>query len=129
MHRETEDEREAREHFEFGRRWGATNPYAYYPIPESHLRDPFDPHFDPYAVYERYHREGRPHWTDDDEGFSMDFMGQPRKIYKTKKKTSSEPSSKKSKKKSSKKGGSSDRKKDREYDREYQEEDREGRSQ
>ena len=70
--RETELEREAREHYEFGEQWGAPAPY--YPIPESHKRDPWDMHFDPYLVYEEAHSEKRPHWTDDDEGFSMDLL-------------------------------------------------------
>ena len=49
----------------------------------SHKRDPWDMHYDPYLVYEEMHKESRPHWTDDDEGFTMDFMMQPRKVYRT----------------------------------------------
>ena len=47
-YRETEHDREAREHFEFGARWGAQAHAPYY-APESHRRDPWDMHYDPYS--------------------------------------------------------------------------------
>jgi len=69
---ESPEEREAREHFEFGQRWGRpAHIYDYAPM--SHRRDPLDIHYDPYEPFERLRAERRPHWTDDDEGFTMDF--------------------------------------------------------
>lgn len=76
--------------------------------PESHRRDPFDIHYDPYEPFERLRSEKRPHWTDDDEGFTMDFALQPRSIYRperegsSKKKRKSSKQSRKGKKTSSK---------------------------
>jgi hypothetical protein len=81
LYRESPEEKEAREHFEFGQRWGAGAPAPFY-APESHRRDPFDAHFDPYLPMEEMRSETRPHWTDDDEGFSLDFAMQPRDIYR-----------------------------------------------
>ena len=78
LYRETDEEKEAREHFEFGQRWGATSPYY---APKSHRQDPFDAHYDPYIPLEHMRSEKRPHWTDDDEGFSLDFGRQPRDVY------------------------------------------------
>lgn len=87
---ETPYEREAREHFEFGLRYGSqpylvgrpAHPYDF--APESHRRDPYDIHYDPYEPFERLRAESRPHWTDDDEKFTMDFARQPRDIFRPK---------------------------------------------
>ena len=78
MQRETPEEQERREHFAFGDRYGIPAPYA---APESHRRDPWDYHFDPWSIYEDRRAEVRPHWTDDDEGYSMDFKGEGRSVY------------------------------------------------
>ncbi len=38
-------------------------------------------HYDPYLPMEQMRSEKRPHWTDDDEGYSLDFKRQPRDVY------------------------------------------------
>ena len=85
---ETPYEREMREHFEFGRRYGTPSfgrpSHIYDYAPESHRMDPYDMHYDPYEPFERFRSEQRPHWTDDDEGFTMDFARQPRDIFRPK---------------------------------------------
>ena len=81
LYRETEEEREAREHYEFGARWGVPLPYY---APDSYQRAHYDVDYDPYTMYEKAHSESRPHWTDDDEGYTLDFKGQPREIYRPK---------------------------------------------
>ena len=78
VHRETDEQKEMREHFEFGARWGIPAPYY---GPESHRRDPWDYHYDPWSIYEDRRSEQRPHWSDDDESFGMDFKMQPRHIF------------------------------------------------
>ena len=95
VHRETEEEREAREHFEFGARYGIQAPHY---APESHRRDPWDEHYDPYSPYYDHHSEIRPHWTDDDEGYTMDFARQHRDVFTTKRKSKKDTKKDKSKK-------------------------------
>lgn len=85
MYRETEEEKEKREHFEFGQKWGISAPHF---APQSHRTDPYDMHYDPYAYYEQMRSEKRPHYTDDDERYELDFNRRtPREIYKPKKKS------------------------------------------
>lgn len=86
VYRETEEEKERREHFEFGAKWGVQTPKSW--APRSHRRDPYDVHYDPYEYYEEARSEQRPHWTDDDEKFELDFNRKaPREIYRSKKKS------------------------------------------
>ena len=76
LYRETAEEREAREHFEFGARYGKIDPTHYAPVPQ-----PYYPYmrYDPYAIYHR--PEAGAHWTDDDEKYSVDFAHQYRQPY------------------------------------------------
>ena len=79
LYRETAEEKEAREHFEFGARYGKIDPAFYSPAPQSHRYDPYDMHYDPYEMFHK--PEARPHWTDDDEKYSVDFAHMRRDPY------------------------------------------------
>jgi hypothetical protein len=50
-----------REHFEFGHRYGTPSfgrpSHIYDYAPESHRRDPYDMHYDPYEPFERFRSE------------------------------------------------------------------------
>lgn len=81
-YRETEEEKEMREHYEFGDRWGIPTPYY---TPAYHSRDPWPYRYDPWSIYER-RSESMPHWTDDDDEYGMDFLGQPRTVWRPNKK-------------------------------------------
>ena len=83
-----------REHYEFGDRWGIPTPYY---TPAYHSRDPWPYRYDPWSIYER-RSESMPHWTDDDDEYGMDFLGQPRTVWRPNKKSKKKQKSKKSKK-------------------------------
>ena len=73
---ESPQERDIREHYEhcLQKRRTIEPPSHYYDYaPYSHRIDPYDMHYDPWLPFERLRSESRPHWTDDDEGYTMDF--------------------------------------------------------
>lgn len=92
LYPETEEEREAREHYEFGARYG-TRSHDYDYLPESARREPHGVHYDTDLPKEA---KKRPVSTDDDdkrddEKFSMDLNFQTKDIYQQKKQVPEQP--------------------------------------
>ena len=79
LYRETPEDKEAREHYEFGMMYGAQPPAPFYGTEPYHRYD-YDVHYDPYSMQQFGDREYHSRFTPDDEKYRMDMTMSDREI-------------------------------------------------